>query len=111
MTGEKKKVRSSGPCEGSPNPQASPWDAWQRWPAPRVEFPASDGHRGDTRACPVGGSWVPTSLNKLELELGTADSKVPKKPLKQTSYRLGHMPLGGRARFCENRAGSVGEGG
>ena len=78
MTGEEKKGRSSGFCEGSANLQPSSWDARQRWPAPRVEFPPSNGHRGDTRACPVGGSWVPTSLDKLELELGTADSKLPK---------------------------------
>lgn len=65
MTGEKKKVRSSGPWEGPPNPQASPWDAWQRGPAPRVEFPASDGHRGDTRHAQLAGRGSQPVLTNL----------------------------------------------
>lgn len=38
----------------------------------------SNGHLLDTRHAQLEGRWVPTSLNQLELELDTADSKLQK---------------------------------
>lgn len=38
----------------------------------------SKGHGADTSACPVGGSVVLTNLNRVELQLDTADSKFLK---------------------------------
>ena len=39
------------------------------------------GHEPDTHTCPVDGLVVPTSLNRLELELDRADSKFLKNNL------------------------------
>ena len=60
----------------------------------------SQGHWPDTHACPVGGSVVPTRLNRLEP--GSSRLQVPEKQLGQISYCLAHIMLGGRASFYKN---------